>query len=347
LAILKGFVLLVRAILQEQRDDKRVKCLLCPRFCNIPDGKTGFCVVRKNHGGVLFNEAYGRPSAVHIDPIEKKPLFHYLPGSASLSIGTVGCTLNCKFCQNYDLSRGKDIGGTTISPEKLVELARRNYCASISFTYNEPTIQAEYIIDTAPIAAKANIGIVMVTNGYITKEGVRLLYSHVDAANVDLKAFSDDFYRRYCSGHLSPVLDALVEMKALGVHLEITTLLIPELNTDLKMIKEESLWILHNLGADTPVHFTAFHPDYKMLDRPRTPLETLLSARKCALEAGLKFVYLGNVYSDGANTYCPSCHAPVIERSWHDVRRFSLDDSKCQCGQQIPIVTSPVRSARL
>lgn len=304
-------------------------------------------MVRQNKGGVLYNEAYGRPSAVHIDPIEKKPLFHYLPGSTSLSLGTVGCTLNCKFCQNYDLSRGKDISSAEISPQKLVEVARRNRCASISFTYNEPTIQAEYIIDVGPLAAEANIGIVMVTNGYITKEGVRLLYRHVDAANVDLKAFSDEFYRKHCSGHLSPVLEALVEMKALGVHLEITTLLIPGLNTDLPSIKEEAVWILRNLGADTPVHFTAFHPDYKMLDRPRTSIETLLSARQCALDTGLRFVYLGNVYSDAANTYCPSCHAPLIERLWHDVRRFSLQGLKCQCGESIPIVMNPVRSARL
>lgn len=325
----------------------RVRCLLCPRLCNIPPGKSGFCVVRRNEGGRLVLAAWGQAQALHVDPIEKKPLYHYLPGSTSLSLGTIGCTLFCRFCQNWTLSRGRDLsGGTALPPERLVALAQRYGSPSISFTYNEPTILAEYILDTAAIARPKNIGIVLVTNGYITKEAAKVLYAEVDAANVDLKAFSEDFYRKQTSGHLRPVLDSLVEARAAGVHIEITTLLIPGLNTSLQEIRQAAAWIRANLGEDTPLHFSAFHPDYKMLDRPRTPAETLHAAREEAMMAGLRFVYEGNIATDAAHTYCPSCGRWVIRRSWFEVIAERLEPGdRCSCGARIPIVRLPVREA--
>ncbi len=334
------------ALFAEPSGGGRVRCLLCPRECNIPEGKPGFCMVRRNVGGRLVLQAWGRPASLHVDPIEKKPLFHYVPGSTSLSLGTIGCSLGCRFCQNWTLSRAREFeadGEPLLPPERLVALARRHGSPSISFTYNEPTILAEYILDTAPIAHASGVGIVMVTNGYITREAARVLYPHVDAANVDLKAFSDDFYRKQCSGRLKPVLDALVEARAAGVHIEVTTLLIPGLNTDEAEVRAEAQWIRDNLGADTPLHFSAFHPDYRMLDRPRTPPETLRFARTVALEAGLRFVYEGNVASDGSHTYCPSCGRWLIRRSWFEVTADRLGpEGRCACGESLPVVRTPV-----
>ncbi len=340
------------ALFAEPSAGGRVRCRLCPRACNIPTGKAGFCVVRRNVGGTLVLAAWGRPASVHVDPIEKKPLYHYLPGTTSLSLGTVGCSLACRFCQNWTLSRARDLGDTReepiLPPERLVALAMRHGSPSISFTYNEPSILAEYILDTAEIARPRGVGIVMVTNGYITREAARVLYPSVDAANVDLKAFSDEFYRKHCSGRLAPVLDALVEARAAGVHVEVTTLLIPGLNTDPDSIRAEAEWIRDHLGADTPLHFSAFHPDYRMTDRPRTPPETLRMARTTALQAGLKYVYEGNVQSDASHTLCPSCGRWLIRRSWFDVTADRLGpDGRCACGEAIPVLREPVRDDRL
>ncbi len=337
------------ALFAEPAAGGRVRCRLCPRGCNIPAGKAGFCMVRRNVGGTLVLAAWGRPTALHVDPIEKKPLFHYLPGSTSLSLGTVGCSLACRFCQNWTLSRGRETSGDLIlTPERLVALAMHHGSPSISFTYNEPTILAEYVLDTAEVARPRGIGIVLVTNGYITREAARVLYPHVDAANVDLKAFSDEFYRKQCSGRLTPVLDALVEARAAGVHVEVTTLLIPGLNTDAADLRAEAAWIRDHLGADTPLHFSAFHPDYRMMDRPRTPPETLRLARTVALEAGLKYVYEGNVESDGSHTLCPSCGRWLIRRSWFEVVADRLGpDGRCACGEPVAIVRDPVRADRV
>lgn len=349
------------ALFAETAAGGRVRCRLCPRECNIPVGKPGFCMVRRNVGGTLVLAAWGRPTALHVDPIEKKPLYHYLPGTTSLSLGTVGCSLACRFCQNWTLSRGREVeegacgangrsgrGAPLLPPERLVALAVRHGSPSISFTYNEPTILAEYVLDTAEVARPRGVGIVMVTNGYITREAARVLYPHVDAANVDLKAFSDEFYRKQCSGRLKPVLDALIEARAAGVHVEVTTLLIPGLNTDAKDLRAEAAWIRDHLGADTPLHFSAFHPDYRMTDRPRTPPEALRFARTVALEAGLKYVYEGNVQSDGSHTLCPSCGRWLIRRSWFEVTGDRLSpDGRCACGEPIAIVREPVRGSRV
>ena len=339
------------AMFVEALEGGRVQCRLCPRGCKVPVGKPGFCQVRENIGGTMYLTAYGRPDAVHVDPIEKKPLYHYLPGTTSLSIGTVGCSLACRFCQNWTLSRarGRDPERTvSLPPDRLVALARRHGSPSISFTYNEPTILAEYILDTAEVAHAAGVGIVMVTDGYITQEAARVLYPHVDAANVDLKAFTDEFYRKQCSGRLQPVLDALVEARAAGVHIEVTTLLIPGLNTDESEIRSEALWIRDHLGADTPLHFSAFHPDYRMLDRPRTPPAMLHHARQVALDAGLRYVYEGNIEAgEGWNTVCPSCGRVLIRRGWFEVVQDHLGpDGACDCGHKIPIIRRPVRPSR-
>lgn len=336
------------ALFSEPGPGGRVRCRLCPRACNIPPGKPGFCMVRRNEGGTLVLTAWGRPTALHVDPIEKKPLYHYLPGSTSLSLGTIGCSLACRFCQNWTLSRGREVdGGIFLPPERLVALAEHHGSPSISFTYNEPTILAEYILDTAAVARPRGIGIVLVTNGYITREAARVLYPHVDAANVDLKAFSDDFYRKQTSGRLQPVLDALVEARVAGVHLEVTTLLIPGLNTDPSEIRAEAEWIRDHLGANTPLHFSAYHPDYRMLDRPRTPPQTLREARTIAKHAGLRYVYEGNVASDAVHTDCPSCGRSLIRRAWFEVVADRLGrDGRCECGEPIPVVRVPVRKPK-
>lgn len=329
------------ALLWEPGENGRVRCTLCPRLCNIPQGKPGFCFVRHNEGGRLYNVAYGRPTALHIDPIEKKPLFHFLPGTPILSLGTAGCNMGCRFCQNWDLSRARAMHESSVElpPPALVQLAIERRCPSIAFTYNEPNILAEYVVDTAPLAHERGVKIVMVTNGYIAREAVRVVYDGVDAANVDLKAFTDMFYRKQTYSRLKPVLEALVEMKKMGVHLEITTLLIPGLNTDENEIRDECRWVVQNLGRDIPLHFTAFHPDYRMRDRPGTAPSTLKRAREIGMAEGLRFVYEGNVLSDGTNTYCPSCGKCLVERSWHQVTSFNLGpDLKCSCGERVPFV---------
>lgn len=322
----------------EKRQDGRTVCLLCPRECKIPEGKDGYCKVRVNRGGTLYALAYGKPSAIHVDPVEKKPLYHFLPGTDILSIGTIGCTLGCKFCQNYDLSRGDsfDIPKTYIPPERLVSLAKAYGCPSIAFTYNEPTVIAEYVMDVSEIARKEGIKSVMVTNTYITTSAVKEVYKYIDGANCDLKSFSDEFYRKMCYGKLTPVLDALVEIASMNVWIEVTNLLIPGLNDSEEEIKALSKWVKDNLGQHTPLHFSAFHPTYKLLDRQRTPPQTLHKARNIAMDVGLEFVYEGNIMSDGANTYCPNCKKLLIERSWHQVLSIRLDsEARCSCGRKI------------
>jgi len=299
----------------------------------------GFCYIHQNHHGKMVNVAYGRPTAVAIDPIEKKPLFHFLPGTSILSIGTAGCNMACKFCQNWDISKAKadQVRSIDLPPGDAVDLAISNGCPSIAYTYNEPIVFAEYMIDTAALARERGLKNVVVTSGYVTGSAFAHVFEFIDAANVDLKAFNDDFYRKYTFSRLKPVLETLVRLKERGVWVEITTLLIPGLNTDAAMIQRESEWILKNLGADTPVHFTALYPTYKMTDRPRTRPETLLKARAIALDTGLKFVYVGNVMSKAANTYCPNCGRLLIERSWHSVVKNTMrPGGKCPCGERVP-----------
>jgi len=316
----------------------RVWCYLCPRDCKIAEGKEGYCLVRKNIQGKLYLLVYGKPCAMHVDPIEKKPLYHFLPGSGIYSLGTAGCNLGCAFCQNCDMSKARpeQIRSFNIPPEAAVRTAVENNCKSIAYTYNEPNIWAEYAMDIAQLGREKGLKNVMVTNGYINKKALREVYKYIDAANVDLKAITEKFYTKLTNSHLKPVLDAIVGMKSMGVWIEVTNLIIPTLNDSPDELKELSKWVYNNLGEDVPMHFSAFHPDFQLLNLSRTPTNTLDLARKIAMDVGLKYVYLGNVYSEeGSNTYCPSCGKLLIKRDWHTVNTRNLINGSCTCGQKI------------
>jgi pyruvate formate lyase activating enzyme len=326
----------------------RVHCYLCPRHCHIGEGQTGFCFIRVNQGGKLYSLGYASPAALQIDPIEKKPLHHFLPGTRVFSLGTAGCNMGCLYCQNWDISKSKSdqVRSSHIPPEDIVALAIRNCCPSIAFTYNEPTIWGEYVIDICQAAREAGIHTVMVTNGYVTREAFHEIYEHVDAANVDLKAFTEGFYGRVTLTHLQPVLETLTWLQQeTNVWFEITNLIIPALNDDPREIGLLAAWILDHLGPDVPLHFTAFHPDFKLQDKPNTPPETLHAARRLALDAGLHYVYEGNIHNAAADTRCPSCGKILIRRSWHDVQQNSIHDGACfGCGLKIPGRWGPPRS---
>jgi pyruvate formate lyase activating enzyme len=330
----------IEAKWQKKLDNDKILCELCPRYCNIGKGQIGFCFVRQNIDGKLYNLAYGRPTGFAIDPIEKKPLYHFLPGSKILSFGTAGCNLGCKFCQNWNISKAKidSIDSLEASPEFVVSLAKKYNTPSIAFTYNEPTIFAEYIIDVSKIAHSEGIKTVMVTNGYISKEARKEVYDYIDAANVDLKAFSQNFYKKITLSNLTPVLENLIWLKnETGIWLEITNLLIPDENDSEDEIKRMCEWIANNLGLETPMHFTVFHPDYKMLDKIATPAETLNRACNIAKSFDLKYVYVGNIFSiAGQTTYCPNCSAKLIVRSWHNIQEYRLNGDRCRkCGSKI------------
>lgn len=316
-----------------REEDGRILCRLCPRDCRLAEGQAGFCFVRRNEGGELVSLAYGHPNGFAVDPIEKKPLSHFLPGTGILSFGTAGCNLGCRFCQNWDLSKTRieDLRTVEATPEQIVALARREGCPSIAYTYNDPIIFAEFVIDTAREARAAGMRNVLVTNGYITPEARGEFFQDVDAANVDLKAFTETFYHHQAAGHLAPVLDTLCWLRReTKVWLEVTTLLIPGLNDGEAEIRAECAWIRENLGVETPLHFSAFHPSFRMLDRPPTPPATLAAARKIALAEGLRHVYTGNVHDPaGQTTWCPGCGAALIERDWHSIRRNRLDAGAC------------------
>ncbi len=326
------------ALFYKKLDKKKIQCLLCPRECIIPEGKRGFCKVRENKNGKLFSVVYSRPCSVQIDPIEKKPLFHFIPGHKSFSIGTTGCNLACKHCQNYTTSQAypEEFPGYEITPDKAVSEAIKKKCKSISYTYNEPTIFYEYVLDTAKIARKNKLKNVMVTNGYINPEPFKQLYEYIDGANVDLKGFDDRFYREVSAAKLEPVLTTLKNLSKSKTWFEITNLIIPTLNDNLKKIKEMCEWIKENLGINVPLHFTAFYPTYKLIDLPPTSPEILVKAREIALKTGLNFVYVGNVYVEGAeNTYCPKCKELLIERMGFSILQNKIKDGKCPCGEKI------------
>ena len=319
----------------------RVKCTLCPRYCKIPEGKSGFCYIRKNYDGKIYNIAYGRPTGFAVDPIEKKPLFHFLPGTGVLSFGTAGCNLGCKFCQNWHISKVKidDANSLEASPEDVIAIAKKNGCPSIAFTYNDPTIWAEYAMDISKLAKEEGIKSVWVTAGYITPEARVDAYADVDAANVDLKAFSQEFYGKITLSKLEPVLDTLKWLKnETDVWIEITNLIIPTLNDSSDEFRKMVDWILLNLGDETPLHFTAFHPDFKLMDLPRTDPNVLSEARDIALNAGLKYCYVGNVSDIKASTtYCPECRAELIKRDWHSVLQNNILNGACpECGTTVP-----------
>jgi pyruvate formate lyase activating enzyme len=324
----------------EPTDNQKILCTLCPRYCKIGDGQPGFCYIRQNHGGNLYTIGYGKPTGFAIDPVEKKPLNHFLPGTNILSFGTAGCNLGCKFCQNWSMSKAKldDMNSLTVSPEGVVELAKSYNTPSIAFTYNDPTIFGEYVIDISKISREEGIKSVMVTAGYIDKEARKDVYKFIDAANVDLKGFTEKFYWKSTISHLDDVLDTLIWLKNdTDVWFEITTLLIPDENDSEEEIKRESNWILTNLGDSIPLHFTAFHPDFKMLNKERTPEKTLITARNIATEMGIKFCYVGNVHNkEGQTTYCPNCKAILIKRDWHSVISNKMSSGCCKsCGYKI------------
>jgi len=323
-------------------DDGRVQCDLCPRECKVRDGQRGFCFVRQARDGGMVLTSYGRASGFCIDPIEKKPLNHFYPGTSVLSFGTAGCNLGCRFCQNWDISKARETDRLTdwAAPERVVDAAVRSGCRSIAFTYNDPVIFAEYAIDCAIAAHERGLNAVAVTAGYITPEARKDFYAHMDAANVDLKAFTQNFYHKLCFANLTPVLDTLVWLKhETDVWFEVTTLLIPGHNDSPDEVAQLSDWFVENLGPEVPLHFTAFHPDFKMMDVPHTPPATLRRARQQALSAGLHYVYTGNVQDMiGQSTFCGSCKELIIERDWYELGRWNLDQAgKCRaCGVLLP-----------
>jgi pyruvate formate lyase activating enzyme len=318
-------------------EGERVQCDVCPRACRLHEGQRGFCFVRACEGGEVVLTTYGRSSGFCVDPIEKKPLNHFLPGTPVLSFGTAGCNLGCKFCQNWDISKSREIDtlADEATPERIADAARRLGCRSVAFTYNDPVIFLEYAVDIAVACREQGLNAVAVTAGYVSPEAREELFSHMDAANVDLKAFTDGFYSKTCAAHLAPVLDSLEYLvHETDVWVEITTLLIPGLNDSDAEIDAETRWIADHLGPDVPLHFTAFHPDWKMLDRPPTPSATLSRARELALGNGLRYVYTGNVHDrSGQSTYCHACGALLVERDWYELGVWNLRDGCCgSCG---------------
>ncbi|MFZ4774255.1 MAG: AmmeMemoRadiSam system radical SAM enzyme [Terrimicrobiaceae bacterium] len=320
--------------------DGRIQCDLCPRECKLRDGQRGFCFVRQNIGDRILLTTYGRSSGFCIDPIEKKPLNHFYPGTSVLSFGTAGCNLGCRFCQNWDISKAREYDrlADKASPEAIAEAARKMGCRSVAFTYNDPVIFAEYAIDVADACREAGIAAVAVTAGYMGGEARRDFYEHMDAANVDLKAFSEEFYHRQCFGELAPVLETLTYLRHhTNVWFEVTTLLIPGENDSEPELEAAADWFASVLGPDVPWHFTAFHPSYKMLDKPCTPPATLARARTIALAHGLHYVYTGNIRdARGGSSWCPGCGRRLIERNGYEIGEWQMEKNHCRhCGYKI------------
>jgi pyruvate formate lyase activating enzyme len=318
-------------------EDGRVQCDVCPRACKLHEGQRGFCFVRVCEGGEIVLTTYGRSSGFCVDPIEKKPLNHFLPGTSVLSFGTAGCNLGCKFCQNWDISKSREIDtlADAASPDALAEAALQLGCRSVAFTYNDPVIFLEYAVDVADACRERGVRAVAVTAGYVSPGACEELFSHMDAANVDLKGFTEAFYAKTCAGHLQPVLETLEYLvHETNVWVEVTTLLIPGLNDSDEEIDAETRWFAERLRPDVPLHFTAFHPDWKLRDRPHTPPETLARAREIALANGLHYVYTGNVHDrEGQSTYCHACGALLIERDWYELGAWNLEEGRCACGE--------------
>ena len=318
--------------------DGRVQCDVCPRHCRLREGQRGLCFVRMRQGGAVVLTTYGRSSGFCVDPIEKKPLNHFLPGTAVLSFGTAGCNLACKFCQNWDIStsRATDTLADAASPEELAATAARLGCRSVAFTYNDPVIFLEYAVDTAIACRERGIKAVAVTAGYVCPGPRAELFAHLDAANVDLKAFSDDFYRTVCAGRLAPVLETIEYVRhETSCWLELTTLVIPGLNDSTEELDALTRWVVDHLGSDVPLHFSAFHPDHRMRERPPTPRETLRRARAIALANGVRYAYVGNVRdAEGETTFCHACGEPLVVRDGYAIEAWRLDASACcpRCG---------------
>lgn len=316
--------------------DGRIQCDLCPRFCKLREGQRGLCFVRGRQGNKIVLTTYGRSSGFCVDPIEKKPLNHFLPGTPVLSFGTAGCNLTCSFCQNWDISKSREIDRLQdrAMPEAIVRAAKETGSRSVAFTYNDPVIFLEYAVDVAAACRESGIRPVAVTAGYITPEPREEFFAGMDAANVDLKGFTEGFYKKLCTAELAPVLETLQYLKhETNVWLEITTLLIPGHNDSAKEIAALSEWVMANLGPDVPLHFSAFHPDWRMRDVPPTPARTLRKARSIAMKTGLRYVYTGNVHDEaGQSTYCHGCGSRLIGRDWYQLTEWNMTpDGRCAC----------------
>jgi pyruvate formate lyase activating enzyme len=324
---------MIEARLYQKKEDQKVWCYLCSHHCLIKESKRGICGVRENQGGTLYSLVYGKPIAAHVDPIEKKPLFHFLPGSTSYSLATAGCNFHCLFCQNADISQAKDlkrIPGEEVPPEKIIIAALQAQCRSISYTYTEPTIFFEYALDIALLAEAQGLKNVFVTNGYMTQEMLESIHPHLHAANVDLKAFRENFYKTQCGARLAPVLDSLKKMKTLGIWVEVTTLIIPTLNDSKEELSELARFIAVDLGPETPWHISRFHPTFQLTHLPITPVKTLQQAWETGKQAGLRYVYTGNVPGDaGEKTTCYHCGQLLIDRFGFSILKNFLRQGKC------------------
>ncbi len=333
------------ALLYKKLSENKVRCDLCNHHCVIKEGKRGICGVRENKEGTLYTLVYGKAIANHIDPIEKKPFFHFLPGSLSYSIATVGCNFTCLHCQNAEISQypkehNGEIVGFDLSPEQIVKEAKENGCRSISYTYTEPTIFFEYALDTMKLAKKERMKNNFVTNGFMSKEAIDMMQPYLNAANIDLKSYSERFYHTVCGGRLKPVLENIEYMKKKGIWVEVTTLVIPDMNDDPMQIISIAQFI-KDIDPGIPWHISRFYPAYKLQEVPPTPVKTLINIRQIGLQAGLRYVYLGNVpgEGDGENTYCYNCHKLLIKREGFSVFENHIKDGKCSfCGTQIDIV---------
>jgi len=330
---------LKEALFYQKLENKVVQCQLCPRKCTIPNGSRGFCGVRENRDGILYTLVYAKPVAIHIDPIEKKPLFHFLPATTAFSIATAGCNLRCKFCQNWEISQRKpeEVEYIYLEPEDLIKKVEESGSPAIAYTYTEPTIFYEYMLATAKLAKQKGIKNIMHSAGYINEEPLRQLTKYLDAANIDLKGFTNDYYVQMSEATLEPVLRSLKILKEEGVHLEITNLVLSGYNDDPDLITKMCLWLKENLGPDTPLHFSRAFPMYKLNTINPTPVETLERVRQIALECGLKYVYIGNVGGNPAeNTYCPKCKKIVIRRVGYMILENNLENGKCKyCAEKI------------
>jgi len=323
-------------------DDGRIQCDVCPRYCKLREGQRGLCFVRARHDDQVVLTTYGRSSGFCIDPIEKKPLNHFMPGTPTLSFGTAGCNLSCKYCQNWDMSKSKqmDILADSASPDKIAKVAQQTGVRSVAFTYNDPVTFLEYAVDTAKACHQHDIKTVAVTAGYIAKGAREVFFEHIDAANVDLKSFTEDFYWKLTGGHLNDVLETLKYLKKqTNVWFELTTLMIPEKNDSDAEIREMASWVVNELGPDVPMHFTAFHPDFKMTDIAATPVDTLVRARDIAMQSGVDYVYVGNVADKNTNsTWCPNCGHLLIERHSYQLGKWGITPKACceKCNHSIP-----------
>ena len=328
---------IVEARFYQKLSDCRIKCQLCPRACTVKDQDRGHCGVRENRGGTFYTLVHSRIAAAHVDPVEKKPLFHYLPGTTAFSLGTAGCNVNCKFCQNWKISqsRPEQVPSQYAPPLRVAELAKQYGCPTLAFTYSEPVIFAEYLMDAADAGHEAGIRSIVVSNGFIQEEALKTAYGKMDAVKIDLKSFSQSYYRQVVSGQLRPVLDTLVTLRKLGKWIEIVYLVLPTLNDSDQEFRGLAQWIKTNLGVDVPLHFTQFHPGYLLKDLPITPVSTLERAKAIADAEGLHYVYIGNVPGHPAqNTYCPKCRKMLVERLGFTASRMLVQENHCPHCQQ-------------